>query len=275
MNSIKWLRNSVEVVLLLGTAIVSIVVPLLDLAGLLDANSWIVQRIPTLTLLGVGFLAGYVIMERRGKLDEIAAMLDERSLSILQTFGVETEQYATSGEWSSAMAARVSKAQRIDDVSWIEERDVQYRWSQTDREAHKKNDAAIDKVIRDPKVTWREICIFYPDEPYRFEREKRYIQDRKAAGYSLGYFETPPIDTPPRIGGFLIADSDTQDGEVFISSADSTIWLSIKHPMIVGYFANYFDSLWKRAKKLKVGQTVDSQLLERLEEGLRSKQSAD
>ena len=120
-----------------------------------------------LTLLGVGFLAGYVIMERRGKLDEIASMLDERTLSIMQTFGIEIEQYTTSGEWSNAMAMRVSKAKRIDDVSWIREKDVQYRWSRADIDAHKKNDALIDKAIRNPKVTWREICIFYPNEEYR------------------------------------------------------------------------------------------------------------
>ena len=61
----------VEYSLISVTAGISLLISSLDLAGMLDANSWVTQRIPSLTLLATGFIASYLILERRDKLDKL------------------------------------------------------------------------------------------------------------------------------------------------------------------------------------------------------------
>jgi len=82
-NNLQRIRNIIEYALMFVTAGVSIVIAILDLAGLLDASSWIAQRMPTLTLLGVGFVASYLILERRGKLDEIYTFIQRQGSETL------------------------------------------------------------------------------------------------------------------------------------------------------------------------------------------------
>lgn len=52
-------------------AIVSLTIATLDLIGLLGAMPWLSERVPTITLLVLGIIAGYLGLERRNKLDEI------------------------------------------------------------------------------------------------------------------------------------------------------------------------------------------------------------
>ncbi|MCQ3972816.1 MAG: hypothetical protein DPW09_05130 [Anaerolineae bacterium] len=259
------LRRRVELLLLFIVAGLSVIISILDTAGLLDGVQWIAQRIPALILLCVGFIASYLILERRGKLDEIALMVDERSTAILKTIGVEVNEYNTSEEYLDAIAQRVIKAKRIDNVNWVDEGEVQFRWSQSDQEAAARAFSLVKKVIHNPKVAWRDIYIFFPNNPHRFEYAKTTVLDKRVTGYSAAYFNTPPPEAVPQIGAFIIVDSGEQDAEVFVSSHDSTIWLNIKHPTVVRYFANYYESLWKKAIKLKVGSTIDNQLFQQLE----------
>jgi len=63
-DSPKWL-NSFEIILLSITVILSGLVSILDFLGVLDSVSWLAGRIPTLTLLVIGLMAGYLIIERK------------------------------------------------------------------------------------------------------------------------------------------------------------------------------------------------------------------
>ena len=65
----RYILRRIELVLLLTTAGVSLAISVLDLIGLLDTSSWIAQRIPALVLLCLGFVASYLIVERRCKLE--------------------------------------------------------------------------------------------------------------------------------------------------------------------------------------------------------------
>jgi hypothetical protein len=259
------LRRRIELILLFVVAGVSVIISILDATGILDSVQWFAQRMPALILLCVGFIASYLILERRGKLEEIASLVDERSAAILKTVGVEVKKYHTSEEYMDAIAQRIIKAKRINNINWVEEGKVQFRWSQTDRSAAAKTFEVVDRAIRDPKVTWRDIFIFFPNNPNRFKHAKTNLLDEKIEGYSAAYFNPPPEEAVPRIGAFIIVDSDEDDAEVFLSSDDSTMWFSIKHPALVRYFVNYYENLWNNAIKLKVGSIVDKQLLQQLE----------
>jgi len=258
----RYILRRIELVLLLTTAGVSLAISVLDLIGLLDTSSWIAQRIPALVLLCLGFVASYLIVERRGKLEDIARIVDERSIAILQAVGVEVEEYQTSADWVSAIAMRVRSGKHFKDVSWAEEEELQHRWSQEDRVAYEHCNAIISEVIRKQDVIWREVCVFSRS---RFARMREDILDESAIGYSVAYFE-PSTKAVPRIGGFLVID----DKEVFVASAESTIWLRVKHPAIVRYFSEYFETLWRHAKVLKKGPHLDRQRFERLDARFRS-----
>jgi hypothetical protein len=69
-DSPKWL-NSFKIILLSATVILSGLVSILDFLGVLDGVSWLAGRIPTLTLLVIGLMAGYLIIERKSHLEKM------------------------------------------------------------------------------------------------------------------------------------------------------------------------------------------------------------
>jgi hypothetical protein len=84
-----------EQITLLATAILSILVALADFLGFLESISWLSQRIPTLLLLLLAIIAGYLALERRSKLDKIdnrIATLEERYSQINAFFNAIREK---------------------------------------------------------------------------------------------------------------------------------------------------------------------------------------
>jgi hypothetical protein len=269
MKSTESLSSTIELVLLLALPAISLVISVLDLFDLLNSVPFITDRLPALVLLSVSFVATYLVFERRTKLDSMAQMLDERTEKLLRSTGMEIQKYSTPAEWARASTARLREAKIVDSVSWTEDVDTMFRWSADDAQAFRENHDATYEIIRRPDVKWREVFIFYPSEIQYFENEKENVLDRTAVGYNLAYYEVPGASSPPLIGGFWIVDAGTNESEIFLASADSTILLSTTHPLVVSYYSNYFESLWDRARKLKTGPKTDVQALEELEARLR------
>jgi hypothetical protein len=258
----KRVLKSIELVLLILTAGVSIIVSVLDLTGILDSAPDVARRIPSLVLLSVGFIASYLIVERRGKLEDIYSSLARHNYEMLRAIGIEVEEYSTSADWAMSLSNRIRKAKRVNDVSWGDEESLQHRWSQSDRTAHNKCDAAVAEIIRKHDVIWREVCVFSEN---RFKRKSKDILDPQAIGYSIAYLEPSTKKAIPRIGGFMTIDAETQEGELFIANTESTMWLRIRHPAIVSYFAHYFDNLWNAASILKSGPHLNQELFKKLD----------
>jgi hypothetical protein len=269
VKSTKSLSSTIELVLLLALPVISLVISVLDLFDLLNSVPFITDRLPALVLLSVGFVATYLVFERRTKLDSMAQMLDERTEKLLRSAGMEIQKYNTPAEWARASTSRVREAKIIDSVSWTEDIETLHRWTAEDAQAFAEKDRATHEVIRKPDVKWREVFIFYPSEVQYFEDEKANALDSKAVGYNLACYEVPDSSSPPRIGGFRVLDAGTNDAELFLASADSTILLRTTHPLVVSYYANYFENLWDCARKLKTGPRTDVQALEELEAKLR------
>ena len=70
------MTERLEQIALLATASLSVLVTLADFLGLLDSVEWLSRRIPTLVLLLVGVVAGYLALERRSKLEKIDRRLE-------------------------------------------------------------------------------------------------------------------------------------------------------------------------------------------------------
>ena len=71
-------------VVLIGSAILSVGVTLLDFVGVLDQIPWLSSRIGVLTLLSLSFLLVSVVVERKSRLERIQNTLD----SILSTYAL-------------------------------------------------------------------------------------------------------------------------------------------------------------------------------------------
>ena len=258
------IRNSIEYVLIFVTAGISIMIAIIDLAGLLDANLWITQRIPTLTLLGVGFIASYLILERRGKLDEISMLIQRQGIEILggmsasvsdivrALHGVEVAVYQVNegAKFISDFLKRAHTAKRVDDITWGE--DVPPISGQESNVYGKYYDT-VTEVASKPKVVWREIAIFIKRS--RFERIKPLLT-ANIPGYNVKYYDAVS-EMPPRLT-FAIIDNE----EVFLASYD--LRLVIRHADIVAYFVRYYENLWARGKVLKIGNKTNRDEIDKL-----------
>lgn len=264
----RRIRDIIEYALLAVTASISIIIAVLDLVGVLDASSWVSQRIPALTLLAVGFVASYLIIERRGKLDELATSVDVHSgelreaidISFSQTVraldGVEVRSFSDGASFVSHFIDRVQKAKRVDDITWGEDAPPT---SGKESEVYQRYQRLVNEVSRKPNVIWREIVVFA--HASRYQRIRQRIE-ANILGYNVAHYPRLSEKSPPRIT-FAIVDRE----EVFLSNFPTGI--SVRHPDIVKLFVQYYEQLWNRAEKLKVGNQVNMKALEAIEASLK------
>ena len=164
--------------------------------------------------------------------------------------------YKTSGDLLSDFSARIRRAKRVDDVTWMEGEDAREKWTGQDLKAHGYLQETINDVSRKTDVIWREVAIF--SSYMRYKQERQRILDPNTPGYNVAFYEPPPPESPPRIGFAVI------DNEELVLCRDK-VRLKIKHPEVVAYFSNYFNIVWERAIKLKRGLEVDKNLLDELD----------
>ncbi len=266
-------RTAIEYLLIVSTGVISLLIAILDLTGLLDANSWVALRVPSLTLLAVGFIASYLILERKGKIDTIANTLERNRAEMLEAIassstgtiralgGVEIVSFTSSAEYLSYATKRIRRATRVDDITWGR---PAYPRSVRDDRAFDEYADALSVAARNPHFIIRKVVSFHSMS--QFEQERRRILEEDNVGYSLGYYKTPSSDEPRR-EGFAVIDRE----EVLISHSPKSIWLSVKHPIIVSYYLGYFEEIWEHSEKLKQGKTVEQEKLQRLETELRQR----
>jgi hypothetical protein len=267
-NDTKRVRTIIEYAALSATAAISIIIASLDLIGLLDASNWLAQRIPALTLLGIGFVASYLILERRNALDKIAISLGEHDQEVLQALtssssrtiralqGVEVRAFHDGADFISYFLDRARRANRVDDMRWGTPVPPS---SAREREIYDSYSQVIAEVASRPDVVWREVVMFIQKSP--FERVKPLLLAH-IPGYSVAYYSAVSNEAPPRMT-FAIIDAE----EVFLASYG--LRLAIRHPDVVEYFLQHYEDIWKNGQILKLGGSTDLEAVRRLEASLR------
>jgi hypothetical protein len=262
---VQWL----ELVLLTVTAGVGIVIAVLDVSGLLDSGSWVIKRIPVITLLSVGFIASYLIIERRNKIDKIATFLQESHKEIVETIsasssqaiqaleGVEIQSYNSREEFARAFVHRIKRAKHIDDLVWSNYSGKEPT-SEKGATMTQTYSVTVDQVLRKPDVVWREIVIFTAS---RFARTEERIMDQRIKGFNVGFFDEVEPSNAPRPSFMLV---DNEDLFLFHLPNQLNLRLRIKHPTLVSYFAKYYEALWEKSIKLKQGEKIDYSQLNNL-----------
>lgn len=251
----SWTRNW-EFTILGLTAIITILITLLDFVGALDSLPWIKDRVPILTLLSVGLVASYLLLERRSKLEAMHEELHVNLEALNANISRSTEQVIASVggvtltlfqdgmECFDYMNQRVAEAKkRIDDLSWNKNDQISpdfHRQGQLD----KTYGETLERVTQ--RIPFREILVFQ-NRPGRLNKLRKRLLDAWP-GYSCGYYENTDIP----LLKFMIIDGI----EVIIAPNDYSTSLAITHPKLVGLFVEYFDEIWRQSRKLKHGRTI-------------------
>lgn len=243
--------NRTETILLVVTVALSSLISLLDLFGVLDGVPWLRDNIPTLTLLTVGLLAGYILIERRTKLETIVNTLqdsvDTNQLAaqrIIESLnGVEVRSFENVSQCMQYVnrALRAARVQ-VDDLSW-----TAALGSSDDLESAVTESLRYQQQVRltAAKLPYREVLIFNKEE--RKDRLVTQIEEN-APGYSCGYYDQTP-DVP--LLQFMIIDRE----EVIVLTGDYS-YLAFRHPRLVNLFVEYYDDIWKKSRTLKRGNSV-------------------
>lgn len=265
----EGLITKVDTILLSVMAVISILIAGLDVSGLFDTSSWLASRVPALTLLCIGFIAAYLIIERRVHLsnlvstialqhDEILQAIEQSSKSTIRSLnGIDLNVYTSRSEFAKAFAQRIKTAQKIDDLVWG---NFSGREPISGKDISAKDDYSevVEGLLRKSNVVWRELVVF---NEKRFQRTKKRVIDPGIKGLNVGYFEIEEPDIIPRISFMVI---DNKEVFLFHLTNQLNLRLHIKQPDIVQYFASYYEALWDSSTKLKVGETVFSDKLDAL-----------
>lgn len=256
-------RNRFEIVMLGATAILSALVALLDFLGFLDRTDWLTARIPTLTLLSVGLVAGYLVLERRNQLEnmqkdsqqrlaELSQAITQSTTTIIESLnGIEFKRFESANDVIGYVSKRLLQAKRqVDDLSWNSTIGLSHGLSTT-YETDAEYAGRVAKVAE--RIPYREVFIF--NRPGRIEKLKTRIEENRP-GYSCAYY----ADTSIPLLQFMVIDNE----EVIVLTDMLKSKFAVKHPYIVGLFAEYYEEIWRKATPIKIGTTIRQDVVERL-----------
>jgi hypothetical protein len=241
--------SKTEILLLILTVLISSLVSLLDLFGLLDGIPWLSERIPT--MLTLGLLAGYILLERRTELQEISQKIHSLSENtqtsaqhIIQSLnGVEVQSFQDMQSCLQYVNRKLRTAKlQVDDLSWT----PLHSW-RGDLQPVVAENLQYEERVKSiaGKIPYREVFIF--NKPHRenqlFQRLKENVP-----GYSCAYY--PDIVSAPLLQ-FMIVDQE----EVIVLTG-SYSYISFNHPTLVQLFVEYYEDIWRSAVKLKYGKNI-------------------
>jgi len=252
--------KNLQIVAFAAVAILSVIIALLDLIGALNSIDWLKERIVTMTLLGVGVVAGF-LAHRAHKIDEIENSLERSCHAIIESLGgVYTRELHNAHDYYEYLSTRLRQAKNsVDDLTWGVMNSTR-RTEATDA-AFKKYRQAIAAACKRKDIAYREV-ITLPDAG-RVSRIEDTI-NADSTYYSLKYYDWESRELPPMLQ-FMIIDSKevilgTHRG-IFIPLDDES-YVVIKHPAISRYFKDYFNTIWIGAKPIKDLDSLNTEIIE-------------
>ena len=240
-----------------------------SLSRILDAFKFVSLpsgAVSSLTLLGVGLVAGYLVLERRAKLDSIERRVTEGTQQVIGSLkGADVRVFDKTRDLYQYMIACMTSAEStIDDVTWSPaDRGI----SQADQEAARRYVDTILKVAAKNTIRYRELMSFseydhskhaHLDHVGRAER----MLEADLPSYELRCYEIAEGKLLPAML-FMIIDGK----EVILSSPrfgrSRETQLAIRHPEVARVFLEHFETLWnwEGVKVLKDKERADLGLL--------------
>mgnify|MGYP000082405026 CR=1 FL=1 len=184
------MKDRVEQLILGLSAVFSILVAVLDWLRLLPLPP---GTVPSLTLLGVGLITGYLVLERRSKLDNIEQLIINGSERIIRSLGgVNVRRFENRQDVYEYAIKRMKEAKTsIDDLTWGT---VERERTVAEKQAYEKYIETISTVCSSKKnIIYREVMSFPPLR--HIDRAKSILQ-KNLCGYKLRFFQLRGEDLP-------------------------------------------------------------------------------
>lgn len=248
MSAQNGLRSKLQYLLPAMLFIISVAIAIADLAGFLDSN-----RVPVVTLLIVGIIAGYLGLERRwsGGLERSIEGSMEHLITAFNGVGVET--FDRREQFYEFIAKRIRLAENSIDISHFNPTVP----GQDSPEGKSKEEAEyereLEKAIDQRHCLVRRVLTL-PDRPQKDILAKLvWIENTLAKFRTSRMFHMGDVEDP----SFTVLNLMVIDGsEVAIggsrhspSEEPKTVW--IKHPYLGRIVKDYFDNvLWKECNEL-------------------------
>jgi hypothetical protein len=261
------MKEKLEAAVLGLVAVLSITVSVLDWLNWLPPG---VINIPSLTLLTLGLISGYLVLERRSKLDTIEILLRDGPGQIIRSLdGVDVRRLSSSQEVYEYMAERIVGAEKaIDDLTFGFKDPPLNPETQKARERYLETIARVSSH-RKKTISYREVMSF-PAISHIARAE--FMLSQELPGYRLRYYEFTQRELPALLS-FMVVDSN----EVIFAfyrapylPSEREILLAVRHPDLVKLFQDYFDAIWLGAKVLKEGDQARLNQLEEIEGRVRT-----
>lgn len=234
------IKKQWESILLVLIVFISGIIVLLDFVGVLDSVEWLSTRIPTITLLLLGSVAGYLILERRSMLTSMQESIDsgfERTFSAIGGVKIEHVSGQESGFEHLIQAINGAKS-RIALVSLAPALHRNTPFGDT-------WESAINDILLENKVQF--LYVFNRDSN-RINRVMQHLSNNKINKFYPGYFEYDP-SIP--MSGFAVIDNREVVLTLPTTFGEPQIWITIEHPDLVNAYQKYFDRLWGDATHIE------------------------
>jgi len=250
----KKLIPNPEYYVLIAATVISALVSVLDFLGLLDSIPWLSNRIPTLILLLVSVVLGYLVVERRNKLDVIEKLIQSGNLATVSTVttgvdhiinalkGIDIRLFEHREDFFVYLQERVKTAKRSIDATHF-------------GLSAPSNDIALGQnyyktfmeVVKKGKVKARRIVIVRDQAQVEWERQM--LTELSGYNFFLGCFIQPSVYIP--MFNMIIIDGEEVcigGGERIPSYDVKTI--SVTHSDFTKVMQEHFDILWRESLRI-------------------------
>jgi hypothetical protein len=271
----KKVHFKVEEIVFVVAAGFSALVSLLDFSGILGSIPWLSERVPTLTLLLLSILTGYLVIERRSRLEELESLPRSGTENILreivqgkaEIFNLISDGNAllfnNPEETYTYFIERLSKAQYSIDVTHFGGRP--YRKGQDNYFGRASYYELLSRIVKEGKVKVRRIQLIRDLDGLEWVREvlDEFAQHR----FYLGCYVGNASDIP--LLSLIVIDGE----EVCLACAEKNFsfdqkTISIKNPIFTKLIQSYIDILWRNALVVKERE-VDYVLLNSIEKTIK------
>jgi hypothetical protein len=267
------MQEKIEHSIVVFLVILNFAVSALDILGLLDSIPWLAARVPTITLLTVGSIAGHLLLEKIRSKEAERRFIKEIGTAIMSVHGVEVRVFTTE-ELYKYVRQRILDASTLTvyDLSWgIETREYKPSEQQTIDEYMK---AVIQKCNKDRRFSYHEVMTF---PSYRRYERAKFMIDQKLSTYHLRYYDYQHPNSPPLLQ-FVVINSDEvifgPHKTPYLPSIGET-YLAVKQPDIVRLFREYYESIWQGAKVIQELRTVNYDVLEGIRQSAEIQESRE
>ncbi|HZW40427.1 MAG TPA: hypothetical protein VFF33_14100 [Ignavibacteriaceae bacterium] len=226
------------------TSVAVILFAVFDLLGILDNIPWFAERIPKIILLLLGMIV-LLLSSSMQNISNIVSRLGGEKIEIIEIDNAAEMYYFISKQLLKAKCS-------IEDITWGSY--TGYRTAE-EQDAYEYYVNTMRKVCKRENIMYKEISSL--SDKHYFERAKNLFDNYN---YHLAYHNIDNVNVP--LISYTIVDSNQVicgfsriPGQ--IRPLDGIKYMSIRTPLLVKFFKDYYDTIWDKAEKIKESLHVD------------------